>query len=176
MPQDLVLDVNGSKRTAHVEPDAPLLYILRNDLGLSGPRFGCGLSQCGACTVLLQGKATRSCVFPVGEAREKPVTTLEGLGQGDRLHPLQRAPGGGTDFIARVAAQKLSETLGQQVIVENRPGAGGSLGAEVGAKAPPDGYTFTIIAGGTPEQFGALIKRDIDTWRKVVQKAGVKAE
>ncbi|HSQ02519.1 MAG TPA: (2Fe-2S)-binding protein [Burkholderiales bacterium] len=99
MPQDLILDVNGTKRTVHVEPDAPLLYILRNDLGLSGPRFGCGLSQCGACTVLLQGKATRSCVFPVGEAREKTVTTLDGLGQGDHLHPLQRA------FIAEQAAQ-----------------------------------------------------------------------
>ena len=99
MPQDIVLDVNGARRTVTVEPDTPLLYILRNDLGLSGPRFGCGLSQCGACTVLVQGKATRSCVFPAGEARGKAITTLEGLGQDDRLHPLQRA------FIEEQAAQ-----------------------------------------------------------------------
>jgi nicotinate dehydrogenase subunit A len=99
MPQDLVLDVNGATRTVTVEPDTPLLYILRNDLGLSGPRFGCGLSQCGACTVLVQGKATRSCLFPVADARGKSITTLEGLGQGEHLHPLQRA------FIQEQAAQ-----------------------------------------------------------------------
>jgi nicotinate dehydrogenase subunit A len=76
-----------------------LLYVLRNDLELSGPRFGCGLSQCGACTVLVDGKATRSCVLPVDAAAGKKITTLEGLGSGATLHPLQRA------FIAEQAAQ-----------------------------------------------------------------------
>jgi nicotinate dehydrogenase subunit A len=76
-----------------------LLYVLRNDLELSAPRFGCGLSQCGACTVLVEGKATRSCVLPVDAAVGKKVTTLEGLGSGTALHPLQRA------FVEEQAAQ-----------------------------------------------------------------------
>jgi nicotinate dehydrogenase subunit A len=76
-----------------------LLYILRNDLELSGPRFGCGLSQCGACTVLIDGKPTRACVTPVAAVSGKAVTTLEGLGTREKLHPLQKA------FIAEQAAQ-----------------------------------------------------------------------
>ncbi len=99
MPQDFQLKVNGEMRRANVEPDTPLLYILRNDLELSGPRFGCGLSQCGACTVLIDGKAVRSCVTPVVSVGTKSVTTLEGLGTGDKLHPLQKA------FIEEQAAQ-----------------------------------------------------------------------
>jgi nicotinate dehydrogenase subunit A len=99
MPQDFQLSVNGATRRVNVEPDTPLLYILRNDLELNGPRFGCGLSQCGACTVLVDGKATRSCVTPVVAVGAKSVVTLEGLGTGDKLHPLQRA------FIAEQAAQ-----------------------------------------------------------------------
>ena len=93
------LNVNGTARAVSVDSGTPLLYILRNDLELSGPRFGCGLSQCGACTVLVDGKPTRSCVFPVDAAAGKKVTTLEGLGAGSALHPLQRA------FIAEQAAQ-----------------------------------------------------------------------
>jgi nicotinate dehydrogenase subunit A len=99
MPQDIAVNVNGAARTVNVEPDTPLLYILRNDLGLSGPRFGCGLSQCGACTVLLEGKATRSCVLPVSAAAGKPVLTLEGLGTREQPHALQRA------FMEEQAAQ-----------------------------------------------------------------------
>ena len=99
MPQDFQIKVNGATRRANVEPDTPLLYILRNDLELSGPRFGCGLSQCGACTVLIDGKAVRSCVIPVVSVGAKSVTTLEGLGTKDRLHPLQKA------FIEEQAAQ-----------------------------------------------------------------------
>ena len=99
MAQNHTLRVNGASRTVNVEPDTPLLYILRNDLELNGPRFGCGLSQCGACTVLLDGKATRSCVTPVSAIGNKAVTTLEGLGTRDRLHPLQKA------FIEEQAAQ-----------------------------------------------------------------------
>jgi nicotinate dehydrogenase subunit A len=99
MPQEFQLKVNGATRRASVEPDTPLLYILRNDLELSGPRFGCGLSQCGACTVLIDGKPARSCVTPVVSVGAKNVTTLEGLGSKDRLHPLQKA------FIEEQAAQ-----------------------------------------------------------------------
>jgi len=82
--------VNGERRTLSVEADAPLLYVLRNDIGLNGPKFGCGLAQCGACTVLVGGKPVRSCVTPMS-AVKGPVTTIEGLGTLDKLHPLQRA-------------------------------------------------------------------------------------
>jgi len=99
MPQSYSLRVNGATRNANVEPDTPLLYVLRNDLELSGPRFGCGLSQCGACTVLLDGKATRSCVTPVSAVGAKSVVTLEGLGTAEKPHPLQKA------FIEEQAAQ-----------------------------------------------------------------------
>jgi len=99
MPQDFQLKVNGATRRANVEPDTPLLYILRNDLELSGPRFGCGLSQCGACTVLIDGKPARSCVTPVVSVGARSVTTLEGLGTRDKPHPLQKA------FMEEQAAQ-----------------------------------------------------------------------
>ena len=99
MTQPFALNVNGATRSVTVESGTPLLYVLRNDLELSGPRFGCGLSQCGACTVLIDGKATRSCVLPVDAAAGKKVTTLEGLGSAEKPHPLQRA------FIAEQAAQ-----------------------------------------------------------------------
>ena len=84
------LTVNGREQTVDVEPSTPLLYILRNDLDLEGPRFGCGLGQCGACTVLINGTATRSCVLPVSAVRA-PVTTLEGLAGDAGLHPVQQA-------------------------------------------------------------------------------------
>ena len=82
--------VNGERRTLSVDADTPLLYVLRNDVGLNGPKFGCGLAQCGACTVLVGGKPVRSCVTPMS-AVKGPVTTIEGLGTLDKLHPLQRA-------------------------------------------------------------------------------------
>src|SRR6266850_6601217 len=88
---NFTLRVNGDTRTVSVEPDAPLLYILRNDLELNGPKFGCGQAQCGACTVLLDGTPVRSCVTPVSAAAKARVTTIEGLGTIDRLHPIQRA-------------------------------------------------------------------------------------
>ena len=86
----ITLAVNGSTHTVDVDSSTPLLYVLRNDLDLKGPRFGCGLSQCGACTVLIDGVATRSCVTPVSAVRGQ-ITTLEGLAQGGRLDPLQQA-------------------------------------------------------------------------------------
>jgi nicotinate dehydrogenase subunit A len=88
---DLTLRVNGETRTVSVEPDAPLLYVLRNDLELNGAKFGCGLAQCGACTVLVDGKPQRSCVLPLAAAAKGRITTLEGLGTPDRPHALQRA-------------------------------------------------------------------------------------
>ena len=82
--------VNGTTHTVDVEPATPLLYILRNDLGLQGPKFGCGLGQCGACTVIVNGVATRSCVTPTSNVKGE-ITTLEGLASGGKLHPLQQA-------------------------------------------------------------------------------------
>jgi aerobic-type carbon monoxide dehydrogenase small subunit (CoxS/CutS family) len=84
------LKVNGSAHTLDVDPTTPLLYILRNDLGLQGPHFGCGLGQCGACTVIINGAAVRSCILPVSAVKGE-VTTLEGLSSKGRLHPLQQA-------------------------------------------------------------------------------------
>jgi nicotinate dehydrogenase subunit A len=93
------LKVNGAVRSVPAEPDTPLLYVLRNDLALNGAKFGCGLAQCGACTVLVDGQAVRSCVTPVGTLGNAEVTTLEGLGSLEKPHPLQRA------FIEEQAAQ-----------------------------------------------------------------------
>jgi aerobic-type carbon monoxide dehydrogenase small subunit (CoxS/CutS family) len=84
------LRVNGAAREVDVDPSTPLLYVLRNDLNLLGPRFGCGLGQCGACTVLIDGAAIRSCITPVSAARGE-ITTLEGLAKDGKLHPLQEA-------------------------------------------------------------------------------------
>jgi len=86
------LNVNGKTATVEADdPQMPLLYALRNDLGLHAPRFGCGLGQCGACTVLLNGNAVRSCLLPVGNVGKAQVTTLEGLGSSAHPHPLQKA-------------------------------------------------------------------------------------
>ena len=87
---NITLRVNGRAQTVNVEPSTPLLYILRNDLDLHGPRFGCGLGQCGACTVIINGAAVRSCVTPVSSVKGE-VTTLEGLAKDGKLHPLQQA-------------------------------------------------------------------------------------
>lgn len=99
MPKPITLNVNGKDHTLDVDPDSMLLYALRNDLDLRGPKFGCGLSECGACTVLMDGAAVRSCVTPVSAAEGAKITTLEGLGSADKPHPLQQA------FIDEQAAQ-----------------------------------------------------------------------
>lgn len=85
------LNVNGKRRSLDADPDTPLLYILRNNLSLNGPKFGCGLAQCGACTVIMDGNAVRSCVTPVGSAANRAVTTLEGLGSSKKMHRIQQA-------------------------------------------------------------------------------------
>jgi nicotinate dehydrogenase subunit A len=93
------LKVNGSQRAVPAAADTPLLYVLRNDFALNGAKFGCGLAQCGACTVLVDGRAVRSCITEIGTIGEAEITTIEGLGAIDNLHPLQRA------FIDMQAAQ-----------------------------------------------------------------------
>jgi nicotinate dehydrogenase subunit A len=95
----ITLKVNGQSHGVDVDPATPLLYILAEDLGLNGPKFGCGLSQCGACTVIVSGRAIRSCVTPVKTVDGKEITTLEGIGTIEALHPLQKA------FIEEQAAQ-----------------------------------------------------------------------
>jgi nicotinate dehydrogenase subunit A len=100
MATTLTLRVNGKSHQVHIDdPQMPLLYALRNDLDLHGPRFGCGLAQCGACTVHVDGKAVRSCVYPVSQAAGKKIVTLEGLSTAKKLHPVQQA------FIDEQAAQ-----------------------------------------------------------------------
>jgi nicotinate dehydrogenase subunit A len=98
-PAPLVIRVNGQPHETQAAPDTPLLYVLRNELQLNGPKFGCGLGQCGACTVHVGGVPVRSCVTPVSAAARQPVVTVEGLGTEAVPHPLQRA------FIAEQAGQ-----------------------------------------------------------------------
>lgn len=85
------LIVNGEQRSVEAFPETPLLEVLRNDLGLTGTKFGCGESECGACTVVIDGYATRSCQLPASEVAGKPISTIEGLAKGGQLHPLQQA-------------------------------------------------------------------------------------
>lgn len=87
---EVVLNVNGGDNAVEVDPDSPLLYVLMDAYGLKGPKFGCGLAQCGACTVLMDGEPYRSCTLPVSEAKGK-IVTLEGLGTMENPHPIQKA-------------------------------------------------------------------------------------
>ena len=92
MAQPVALTVNGKQVTASIDdPDTPLLYVLRDNLRLHGPRFGCGLGQCGACTVHLEGEAVRSCVTPISAVKDRKIVTLEGLGTVEQPHPVQKA-------------------------------------------------------------------------------------
>ena len=88
---EITLKVNGRTHTLDIDPSTPLLYILRNDLGLQGPRFGCGLGQCGACTVLIRGAVVRSCLTRTSSVQGAEITTLEGLAKDGTLHPVQQA-------------------------------------------------------------------------------------
>ena len=99
MAKSISITVNGKRHKVSASANTPLLYVLRNELGLQGPRFGCGLAQCGACTVHVGDKALRSCVTPVAAVGAQRVTTLEGLAKGEKLHPVQEA------FVEEAAAQ-----------------------------------------------------------------------
>jgi len=91
MPKKFTLKINGETRSIEAEPDTPLLYVLRNDLALNGAKFGCGLGQCGACTVIMGKQAIRSCQLPVATVGDAEILTIEGLGTIAKPHPLQRA-------------------------------------------------------------------------------------
>jgi nicotinate dehydrogenase subunit A len=95
----MTLKINGRIHKLDLDPTTPLLYALSDDLGLRGPKFGCGLGQCGACTVIVKGRAIRSCIAPVQSVKDSEIITLEGLGTAEKPHPLQRA------FIEKQAAQ-----------------------------------------------------------------------
>jgi nicotinate dehydrogenase subunit A len=95
----ITLKVNGHEHTVTGDPETPLLFVLNDELGLRGPRFGCGLAQCGACTVIVDRKAMRSCVMPVSAVGRREITTLEGLGTPEKAHPIQQA------FVEEGAAQ-----------------------------------------------------------------------
>jgi nicotinate dehydrogenase subunit A len=106
---ELVISVNGERRVVHSTPDTPLLYVLRDELGLSGPMFGCRLEQCGACKVLRGAEAVMSCQLPVSEVANAEITTLEGLGTPDAPHPVQQA------FLEEQAAQCAYCTNGMMI-------------------------------------------------------------
>jgi len=97
--ESISVNVNGRVHTVDVDPDTPLLYVLSDELQLRGPKFGCGLAQCGACTVLVRGRAVRSCITPVATVKGQEITTLEGLGTAEKPHAIQQA------FIDEQAAQ-----------------------------------------------------------------------
>ena len=98
-PMKITLNVNGQQHIVAVDLETPLLFVLNDELGLRGPRFGCGMAQCGACTVIMRGQAVRSCVMSVSAVGQDEVTTLEGLGTAENPHPIQQA------FIEEGAAQ-----------------------------------------------------------------------
>jgi len=115
------LKVNGHVHHVDVDPDTPLLYVLGDELHLRGPKFGCGLAQCGSCTVLLNGEVMRSCVMPVSAVKQREVTTLDGLGTPQQPHPIQQA------FIDEGAAQcgfcLSGVILSAKVLLDEKPQA-----------------------------------------------------
>jgi aerobic-type carbon monoxide dehydrogenase small subunit (CoxS/CutS family) len=118
----IILKVNGRSHTVDVDPTTPLLYVLSDDLELRGPKFGCGLAQCGACTVIVKGAAVRSCITPVKSVENAEITTLEGLGTPEKPHPLQQA------FIDEQAAQcgfcVNGVIMTAKAFLDKNPGAG----------------------------------------------------
>ena len=115
------LDVNGTRHRVEAAPDTPLLYVLRNDLGLNGAKFGCGLGQCGACTVIVDGRAVLSCITPISALEGRRIRTVEGLGTVDKPGPMQRA------FIEEQAAQCgyciAGMMMRAQALLESKPAA-----------------------------------------------------
>jgi nicotinate dehydrogenase subunit A len=152
----VTLLVNGKSRSLDVDPDMPLLYALRDDLALHGPRFGCGLGQCGACTVLMDGRAVRSCQVPVSTAGGHKIVTLEGLGTAAKPHPVQKA------FIEEQAAQcgycVNGMIMTSTALLERKPN-------------PSDREIRQALAGnlcrcGTHQRIIAAVKRAAATMRK----------
>jgi nicotinate dehydrogenase subunit A len=119
--KQIKLKVNGQHHTVNVDPDSPLLFVLSDELGLRGPRFGCGMAQCGSCTVIIRGQVVRSCVMPVKAVGEAEITTLEGLGTPAKPHPIQQA------FIDEGAAQcgfcLSGIILTAKAVLDGKPGA-----------------------------------------------------
>jgi nicotinate dehydrogenase subunit A len=115
------LKVNGKLHTVELDPETPLLFVLSDEIGLRGPKFGCGMAQCGACTVILRGHAVRSCVTPVSDVGQDEITTLEGLGTPEKPHPIQQA------FIDEGAAQcgfcLSGVVLTAKAALDKKPGA-----------------------------------------------------
>ena len=115
------LKVNGHVHTVNLDPQTPLLYVLSDDLELRGPKFGCGMAQCGACTVLIRGQAVRSCVLPISAVKQQEVTTLEGLGSPEKPHAIQQA------FIDEGAAQcgfcLSGVILTAKAVLDGKPGS-----------------------------------------------------
>src|SRR5580704_19121097 len=122
--KQIKLKVNGQQHAVNVDPDSPLLFVLSDELGLRGPRFGCGMAQCGSCTVILRGQVVRSCVMPVRAVGSDEVTTLEGLGTAEKPHPLQQM------FIDEGAAQcgfcLSGVILTAKIVLDYNPGASDS--------------------------------------------------
>jgi nicotinate dehydrogenase subunit A len=121
MRDKITLNVNGKQHVLAIDPETPLLFVLNDELGLHGPRFGCGMAQCGACTVIIRGQAVRSCVMPVSAVGQNEVTTLEGLGTPEQPHPIQQA------FIDEGAAQcgfcLSGVILTAKAFLDGKPGA-----------------------------------------------------
>lgn len=141
--------VNGQARSVDADPDTPLLYVLHDHLALRGPKFGCGMAQCGACTIHIDGVATRACVIPVSELNDRAITTLEGLGSSTKPHPLQQA------FIDEQAVQ-CGYCINGMIITS------ASLLAQ--NKNPSDGEIRDALAGnlcrcGTHQRIVAAVKR-----------------
>jgi nicotinate dehydrogenase subunit A len=115
------LKVNGKLHTVELEPETPLLFVLSDEIGLRGPKFGCGMAQCGACTVILRGQVVRSCVMPLSAVGQDEITTLEGLGTPEKPHPIQQA------FINEGAAQcgfcLNGVILTAKAVLDQKPGA-----------------------------------------------------
>jgi nicotinate dehydrogenase subunit A len=119
--KQIKLKVTGQHHTVKVDPDSPLLFVLSDELGLRGPRFGCGMAQCGSCTVIMRGQLVRSCVIPVKAVGDEEVTTLEGLGTPEKPHPIQQA------FVDEGAAQcgfcLSGVILTAKAVLDGKPGA-----------------------------------------------------
>jgi len=151
----ITLHVNGAEHVVPAAPEARLLYVLRNDLALNGPKFGCGLGECGACTVLIDGQAARSCVMPIAGLQGRAVTTLEGLGTADAPGPVQRA------FIDAQAAQcgycLNGMIMTTEALLRRNP--------EPSEREIRDALKYTLCRCGTHIEILAAVRLAVQYWR-----------